>query len=284
MSTDWNNATKLPHRRQFLYLAAGLGGAALGGAALGGAAIWPAVRALQLQVLRLQAEVVAAKIDQFIGEIESQIRWTTLLPWSAATIDQWRFVGSRLLRQVPAITKLSWLDAAGKEQASVSTLPIAEPYVPDYSQDRKFTEAVARGLYYGPVYFQRESEPYMTLALRMRREAGVSVAEVSLKWLWDVIAAIKFGGQAFMINAQGRLIAHPDISLVLRNTDMTKLTQVIAARAAAAGSPQEPVQTATDVGGRAVLTAYAPVAKLGWLVFVELPIEEVFARTMKNSG
>src|SRR5262249_13514860 len=115
MSTEGNNATKLPHRRQFLYLAAGLGGAALGGAA-----IWPAVRALQLQVLRLQAEVVAAKIDQFIGEIESQIHWTTLLPWSAETIDQWRFVGSRLLRQVPAITKLSWLDAAGKEQASVS--------------------------------------------------------------------------------------------------------------------------------------------------------------------
>src|SRR5215468_539267 len=104
MSTEAaNSATKLPHRRQFLYLASGLGGAALGGAALGGAAIWPAVRALQLQVLRLQAEVVAAKIDQFIGEIESQIRWTTLLPWSAETIDQWRFVGSRLLRQVPAI-------------------------------------------------------------------------------------------------------------------------------------------------------------------------------------
>jgi hypothetical protein len=31
--------------------------------------------------------------------------------------------------------------------------------------------------------------------------------------------------------SEGRLIAHPDISLVLRNTDMTKLKQVIAARA-----------------------------------------------------
>jgi hypothetical protein len=32
---------------------------------------------------------------------------------------------------------------------------------------------------------------------------------------------------------------------------------------------------ATDILGRELLTAYAPVASLGWLVFVELPIEEI---------
>jgi hypothetical protein len=31
---------------------------------------------------------------------------------------------------------------------------------------------------------------------------------------------------------------------------------------------------AKDILGRDVLTAYAPVLRLGWLVFVELPIEE----------
>jgi hypothetical protein len=37
------------------------------------------------------------------------------------------------------------------------------------------------------------------------------------------------------------------------------------------------VQEAEDIEGRKVLTAYAPVAKLGWLVFVEWPVEEAFA-------
>jgi len=282
---------KLLHRRQFLSVA--------GAAALGGAAAWLAaqapqygrVRALHLQVLRLQAGVVAYKIDQFIGEIESQIGWTMQFPWSAGTIDQWRLVGSRLLRQVPAITKLSQLDAAGKVQASLSRPGvIAEPERLDdynYSHDPKFTEAVAKGVYYGPVYFQRESEPRMTLALAGKgRDAGVSVAEISLNLLWDVITTIKVGehGQVFVIDAQGRLLAHTDISLVLRNTDMTKLTQVIAARAAAAGETQEPVREAEDIQGRKVLTAYAPVAKLGWLVFVELPTREVFARAMMNGS
>ena len=80
-----------------------------------------------------------------------------------------------------------------------------------------------------------------------------------------------------MVDAQGRLIAHPDISLVLRNTDMTRLAQVKAARAAAAGVAEEPLQEAEDIRGRQVLTAYAPVTAPGWLVFVELPREEAYA-------
>jgi hypothetical protein len=53
----------------------------------------------------------------------------------------------------------------------------------DYSHDPKFTEAVAKKVYYGPVYFRRESEPpNMTLSVAgTRLDAGVSVAEISLK-------------------------------------------------------------------------------------------------------
>src|SRR6266849_4831700 len=32
-----------------------------------------------------------------------------------------------------------------------------------------------------------------------------------------------------------------------------------------------------DIQGRQVLTAYAPVARLGWLVFAELPVDEAYA-------
>jgi signal transduction histidine kinase/DNA-binding response OmpR family regulator len=126
----------------------------------------------------------------------------------------------------------------------------------------------------------------MTLAIAgTRRDAGVSVAEVNLKLIWDVVSQIKVGerGHAYVVDAQGRLIAHPDISLVLRNTDMSKLAQVRAARAGASGGagagdhPAQTVQEAENIEGRKVLTAYAPVAPLGWLMFVELPAEEAYA-------
>ena len=43
---------------------------------------------LLIRAQREQAEAAAAKIGQFIREIESQLGWTTQLPWSTGTIDQ----------------------------------------------------------------------------------------------------------------------------------------------------------------------------------------------------
>src|SRR6266567_8535419 len=243
-----------------------------------------------IRIQREQAEAAAAKIGQFIKEIDSQIGWTTQLPWSAGTLEQRRFDGLRLLRQVPAITELAQLDANGREQLRVSRLAMdVVGSQTDYSKDPKFVDGLARKVYYGPVYFRRESEPYMTVALAgTRRDAGVSVAEVNLKLIWDVVSQMKVGqhGQAYVVDAQGRLVAHPEISMVLRNIDLSGLIQVQSARARGAGwgyllgegmVPPDQVQVARDLQGRRVLTAYAPVEPLGWLVFMELPLDEAYA-------
>jgi len=244
-------------------------------------------KASLISIQREQAEGAASKIEQFITEIDSQVGWTTQLPWSDSTLDQRRFDALRLLRQVPAITELAQIDASGHEQLRVSrlTMDVVGSGI-DYSAKPEFTQAVAHKVYYGPVYFRRESEPYMTLSLAgTRRDTGVSIAQVNLKLIWDVVSKIKVGerGRAYVIDADGRLIAHPDISLVLRNTDMSKLAQVRSARAA--GSVD--VQEADDIGGHKVLTAYARVRPLGWFVFVETPIEEAYAplyRSIERTG
>jgi hypothetical protein len=261
-------------------------------AALGGAAaLWPLaawaqprerMRALQLRVLRLRVEVAAKEIDQFIEGIIIQIGWTTQLPWSANTIDQRRFDGLRLLRQVPAITELAQIDSAGIEQLKVSRRSVdvfaAET---DYSQDPKFTEAMAKKVYYGPVYFRSEPKPgqelpqpevYMTLSLAgTRRDAGVSVAEVNLKLVQDLVAKMEVGehGVAYVVDSKNRVIAHRHPELV--NTDFSSLAQVQAARARSDTASAGFVQ---DINGRAVLGASVAIARLGWLVFAELPIEE----------
>ena len=238
-------------------------------------------KASLIRIQREQATTAASTIGQFIREIENQVGWTTQQAWSAGTLEQRHFDALRLLRQVPAITELSQLDAAGREQLRVSRM--AKDVLGsgiDFSREPKFIEAVAHKIYYGSVYFRRESEPYMTLALAgTRRDAGVSVVEVNLKLIWDVVSQIKVGerGHAYVVDAQGRLIAHPDIGLVLRNTDLSHLAQVQAARAGGARTSSEEVQVAEDASGQRVLTAYAAVAPLGWLVFVELPVHEAYA-------
>src|SRR5882762_6217605 len=237
-------------------------------------------KAALIRIQHEQAEAAAAKIGQFIKEIESQLGWTTQLPWSAKSIDDRRFDALRLLKQVPAITELAQVDSTGIERLRVSRLAMdSVSGTVDLSKDPKFTEAVANKVYYGPVYFRRESEPYMTLSLAgTRKEAGISIAEVNLKLIRDVVSQIKVGerGQAYVVDAEGRLIAHPDISLVLRNTDMSKLLQVQAARAGSRNVSEE-LQGTKNIQGQEVQTASAPIAPLGWTMFVELPVEEAYA-------
>jgi signal transduction histidine kinase len=236
-------------------------------------------KASLIRIQHEQAEAAAAKISQFIKEIESQVGWTTQLPWSASSLENRRFDALRLLKQVPAITELAQVDSTGKERLRVSRLAmdVVDSGL-DFSKDPKFTEAVANKVYYGPVYFRRESEPYMTLSLAgTRKDAGVSIAEVNLKLIWDVVSQIKVGerGHAYVVGAGGRLIAHPDISLVLRNTDMSKLLQVQAAKTGA--TEAESLQGTQNIQGQEVLTASAPIAPLGWTMFVELPVKEAYA-------
>lgn len=236
-------------------------------------------KAALIRVQHEQAVAAAAKISQFIREIESQLGWTTQLPWSTGSIEQRRFDALRLLRQVPAITELAQVDSTGKERLRVSRLAmdVIDSGI-DLSKEPKFTEAVAHKVYYGPVYFRRESEPYMTLAIAgTRKDAGVSIAEVNLKLIWDVVSQIRVGehGEAYVVGAQGRLIAHPDISLVLRNTDMSKLTQV--QHAQANGGAFDDVDGAKNIQGQEVLTASAPISPLPWTMFVELPVDEAYA-------
>src|SRR5712691_9053709 len=238
-------------------------------------------KASLIRIQREQAEAASGKIDQFVKEIEAQLGWTTQLPWIATTLEQRRIDSMRLLRQVPAITELAQIDPSGNERLRVSRLAtnVVDSKI-DRSADSAFVEAMSHKTYYGPVYFRYESEPYMSLALAgARRDAGVSVAEVNLKFIWEVVSQIKVGerGQAYVVDAAGRLIAHPDINLVLRGTNVSDLAQVKAARAEIVGTSPAPLQVAENLQGRQVLTAYAEIAPLGWLVFVELPRDEAYA-------
>jgi signal transduction histidine kinase len=240
-------------------------------------------KAALVALQREKALGAASRIEVFIKGIEGQIGWTTQpqLVAPSAALEQRRIDYLRLLRQVPAITELSYLDASGKEQLRVSRLAMdVIGGQQDYAQDPRFTVPKSGRIYYGPVYFRKESEPYMTIAMPASGGAGATVAEVNLKFIWDVVNQIKVGraGKAFVVDGQGNLIAHPDISLVLQKTTLSSLDQVRAALSApptpGASAPDVPI--AHDLQGRQVLTAHSMILPLRWAVFVEQPLEEAF--------
>ena len=230
---------------------------------------------------REKALGAASRIEQFVKEVERQIGWTTQpsIVAPAAAMEQRRADYFRLLRQVPPITEVSYIDPEGREQLRVSRLAMdVVGSGTDLSQEPRFREAKAGRTYFSLVYFRKESEPYMRIAMRgSGKPAGVTVAEVNLKFIWDVVSQIKIGkgGHAYVVDSRGHLIAHPDISLVLKKTDLSKLDQVKAALGPVTEGMGMP-GTARDLDGRQVLSASAPIAPLGWAVLIEQPLFEAY--------
>jgi signal transduction histidine kinase len=236
----------------------------------------------QAELVALQREKAAgaaARIEEFVLEIQRltagaiQTPGATDVPLTDRRIDV-----LRLLRLAPSIMEASYLDSTGHEQVFLSRLARSTlGSQADRSADAAFLGARETGVYYGPVYFRNGSEPYLTLAVGSPdADGGVTVDEVNLKFIWDVVSAIQVGksGYAYVVDGNGQLVAHPDISLVLARTDVSRLPQVVSAQQ---GSASDSVVLAPAVNGRQVLTAHASIASLGWLVFVEQPIEEAFA-------
>lgn len=227
------------------------------------------------------ATIAATKIADFIGEIEHLMIATVRAPRASDIIapEQRRSDFVRLLRQVPAILELRYVGVDGHEQVRLSRAEMdAMRSGADLSQDPRFIGAQRGGVYYSPVYFRNQSEPYLSAAMvDDGPNPGVTIAEINLKLIWDIVSRIQVGqtGRAYVVDRDGQLVAHPDISLVLRKTDFRTLPQVAAARTAAtefAGARQATV--ARDSEGQDVLAAYDTVDPPGWIVMVEEPLGE----------
>ncbi|AWM27997.1 adenylate/guanylate cyclase domain-containing protein [Sinorhizobium fredii] len=231
------------------------------------------------QLLGIEARSASAKIQGFLEGITNQLGWLVQLPWSEEPDAQRRVDALRLLHQVPAIVSLTLVDNAGRERLYVSQIGLNRTESrTDRSGEAPVEEARAARIWYGEVSYYRGSEPYLTVALAGNRPSvGIVVAEVNLKLIWEVISAIKVGetGYAFVLDGPGRLIAHPDISLVLRGADEATLRPFQTIRSAVVRAGAE-IATAQDAKGNAIAAAAAPVAGPDWTVVVEQPLSEAF--------
>ena len=229
------------------------------------------------ELLQVEARSAADRIQAFTDGIRDQLGWVVQFPWTQGEDDRRRIDGLRLLQQVPAIVSLSMVDPTGTERVFVSRVSMNRTgRGVDMSADPAVVGARANRVWYGPVHYQRDSEPYMRIAVAGNRTAaGVVVADINLKLIWDIIAAIRIGdtGHALVVDESGRLIAHPDISLVLRSGagagDFDQLKSVVSAANGSAVST-------TGEDGKPVVALAVRAANVGWTVIAQQPVLEAF--------
>jgi signal transduction histidine kinase len=244
-------------------------------------------RESQEQIVRLQNEMAAlaaVKIERFVQDITTAIRAATKTREVAQSkiSPEYRFELKRLLYLAPAITEAVALDANGVTQAHVSRAGTINSS-PVSNSSRDFQRALQGSPDYGPVYFVKNSEPYMTIAFPIEQFAGTVIgvvrAEVNLKHVWDIVSSIKAGaaGYAYVVDRTGDLISHRDISVVLQRRNLGHLAQVKAAFQTASGTPRSEVTLAANLDGKKVISSYAFIPSVDWVVIIERPAEEAYA-------
>ncbi len=153
----------------------------------------------------------------------------------------------------------------------------------DFSKADFFRTARSGADFISDVYFTPAHFPVVLIAKPLRRFnqiEGVLVAEVDLKNIWELVDRITIGkkGHAFLVSANGIVIAHKEKEKVLQRFDYSGFPffkEILQGKEGISRS---------QIDGQEMLLAYAPVPRLKWGIVVEQPISEAFtlARQMEK--
>jgi signal transduction histidine kinase/CheY-like chemotaxis protein len=228
---------------------------------------------------RAKARFVATEIENFVDHVEDGLRSAVRKFAATGSVDTENVTVElvALLRHHPSVTELRWISADGYERVAISRIE-----QDDNASGRSWLadagyQATRTGIdYAGPLYFRKETEPYISLGVTRERGGHVLIAEVNLKFLSELIAKSRVGptDTIYVIDSEGRLVSHADPGLALRRIDLSVLPQVRAVlrRGHNVGSDDEP----HSMEGPAVIATDIPIERLGWTVFAEQSRSDAF--------
>ncbi|MGH7376909.1 MAG: HAMP domain-containing protein, partial [Candidatus Methylomirabilales bacterium] len=188
------------------------------------------------------------------------------------------------------VKEITLLDARGRERVRLSegTLYTSRD-LGSRAGSPAFQAAQLGEVYIGPVTTSPHAEPFVNLALPIQdltegRVAGVLVAELNLKGLWEDVLSFQVGksGYLYLVNPDGVLIAHPDFSLVLAGKEMREVPAIRRFLSGGEDLPPGGAAGYPNYLGQEVLGVFARSAKLGWGVIVEQPLAEALANVWQT--
>ena len=246
------------------------------------------VRQIKQDAAELQTEiasVTAERIRNFVRrKIERFSDTADALSLYPLGSKEQQFLIRLLVKNDNSFTDASILDARGMEVLKVSDRRVYFPSdFSDQSKSEKFNKAINGKDYVSQVYTSDKDQPFVTIAIPLwggaQEVVGVASAEADLSFLWEVIEKTHFGtaGYGYLVDENGKLIAHRDAALVLKQMNLRGVYGVQKFLRDPAYADSAPAQEGLGLFGKPVLATYAPVPELGWAIVLEEPIDSALA-------
>ena len=232
---------------------------------------------------RFIAQEAANEVSNFIQEKFSMLEAANSLGNMATSSQSEKKLSmERLLGSEPSFRRVVLLDMHGNQLQSASRLSDTDKY--NISQETKSSifSQISQGKYVSQVYIDEStSEPLVIMAVPVKDvfgdQKGLIIAEVNLKFMWDMVGSIKIGnnGLAYVVDKYGNLIAFDDISRVLKGENLVRLKEV--KEFVDVGLSEESnAEVSEGINGVSVISNYVPLGTPDWAVVVELPVSEAY--------
>jgi rsbT co-antagonist protein RsbR len=227
------------------------------------------------------ARAVSAFIQEKLSVLETAVRLVDLVGGSA---DQQQQILDSLLGAQPSFRHLVTLNVQGEELARSSRISqtALDQFSAQLSPDL-VAQIAAEAEYISAISIDDvTSEPLIVMAIPVTNALGdvqgVLVAEVNLKFMWDLVDQITVGegGSAYVVDRQGALIAFSDTARVLRGENVSQIQAVSAFINQEGSAGVTSVQSYSGILGERVVGTYVALGEPDWAVVTELPWEEAY--------
>lgn len=244
---------------------------------------------------------LAEKVDDYLGNkmnsLSFQAKVYTVNNFTSLQVNRNLAL---LIAQNQDINEVFMLDAKGLEQNGFNRQGQVRNFA---DRDQSKSDAYKAVSYFGKPYISSvsydESKPYITIAVPILRSdspaaknnlspsnieifnqpdalKSVLVANFDISDLWKTVLSTEIGrgGYAYVVDANGNLVAHPDDNFLLNHK---KIDYVQAVQQYRSGN-LETSETKSETG-LSVISSPKTLSRIGWAVIVEEPVSSIYADT-----
>ncbi len=238
--------------------------------------------ALQDSILELHthlAQSLAEKIDDYIDNLRAKLSFIiTSQKIAQMSWSEKRVVLKSLLETSEDFVTISIVDSKGEEIIKVYNPKLEmKPRLLNLKEDKLFLKALQGSPDISSLYYV-EDDPRLNVAYPLVGEQVIYIV-VTLNKLWHRIYNTMIGrtGFAFLVNREGKIIAHPEKKRAKNFEDATHLAIVQEVLSGKTFGSKE----FTDERGMEMVGAYAPVKRLGWGMIVQQSKDDAYISAIK---
>lgn len=233
---------------------------------------------------------IAAKVSSVISQ--SQDSSVTNLDAEKAKLKLLQYAN-----QENDVVRVALVDAEGNEKVVVANHELVSAFTNvKASEAFKVVTQISNDALIGEVTYQN-SNPEITVSVPLlafsklgsqnltsaeaiaRRSGsdvkGALIVQLSISDLLSSILSNRIGGDSYtyVVDAKGKILAHPDVSFMKAHPDVSKTTQVAEFLAKPTNSIA-PATTASEKGVRVISSSYS-VKNTGWAVIIQEPVNSI---------